>query len=139
MLATLASEARLADAGVAVDIISAEAVVLTRIAGAVINIDVTIQPSPSWLADTLVSKQLVHTFSPDAGVWVTEIHFLLTSLASEAPGTVAAEVINQVSAVGAQETGLLQTVVNIILTVSSLPAFCALTSVASLEQSEVSI
>ena len=133
MLTTLASEARLTDAGVAVDIVSAESIILTRIAGTVINIDVTVHPCPSWLADTFVSEQLVHAFSPDAGVRVTEVHLLLASLASEASGTVTAEVIDQVSAVGAQETGLLQTVVNIILTVSSLPAFCALTSVASLE------
>ena len=139
MLTTLASVARLADAGVAVDIVSAESIVLTRIAGAVINIDVAVQPSPSWLADTLVSEQLVHAFSPDAGVGITEVHLLLTSLASKASGTVAAEVVDQVSAVGAQKTGLLQTVVNIILAVSSLPSFCALTSVASLEQSDVSI
>ena len=135
MLTALTSEARLTDAGVAIDIIGAEAVILTRVAGAVINVDITVNPSPSWLTDTLIPEQLVHTFSSDTGIRLTQIHLGLTSLASEASGTVAAEVIDHVCTVSSQQTRLLQTIINVILAVSALPALCALTGVATLGQS----
>ena len=135
MLTALTSEPRLTDAGVAIDIISTEAVVLTRVIGAVINVDITVDPSPARLTDTLIPKQLVHTLPSDTGVRLTQVHLGLTSLASEASGTVAAEVIDQICTVSSQQTRLLQTIINVILAMSALPALCALTGVATLGQS----
>ena len=135
MLTALAGVAGLADARVAVDIVSAEAIVLTRVAGTVVNVDIAVKPSPARLADTLVPEQLVHTLAPHAGIGVTQVHLLLAPLASEASGTVTAEVIHQVSTVCAEQAGLLQTVIDVILAVSSLPSLCTLTCVPTLGQS----
>lgn len=134
MLTTLSSEARLTETGVSIDIISAETIVLTRIAGTVVNVDIAVGAGPAWLTDTLVSEQLVNTLPSDTGVWGAQVHLLLASLACEALGTVTAEVIDQVSAISPQQTGLLQTVVNVVLAVSPLPTLSALTGVSPLRQ-----
>lgn len=131
-MAVLASEARLTETSVAIVIINTLAIILTGRVGTVINVDVTVRSRPARLTDTLISEQLVHTLASDTGVWVTQVHLLLTPLASEASGTVTAEVIDQVSTVGSQQAGLLQTVIDVLLTVSSLPAIRTLASVSAL-------
>ena len=54
MLTVGASESRLTDAVVAVHLIVAGSSILTRIAGAVINVDIAFGASPPRLTDTLV-------------------------------------------------------------------------------------
>jgi len=87
-------------------IINALAIILTGRVATVINVDVTVRTRPARLTDTLIPEQLVHTLASDTGVWVTQVHLGLTPLASEASGTITAEVIDQVSTVGSKQAGL---------------------------------
>ena len=134
VLAVLTSEARLTETSVAIVIINTLSIILTRSSSAVINVDVTVGSRPARLTHTLVPEQLVHTLSSDTGVRLTQVHLLFTSLTSETSGTSTGEVIDQVSAVGSQQTRLLQTIIDVLLTESSLPAISALTCEPTLGQ-----
>ena len=63
---------------------------------------------------------------------VAQIHLDVAPFASEATGTVAAEVVHEVGAIGVQETRNVSTVVDVGLTESTLPSGLTLTAEASL-------
>jgi len=132
VLTVLASEARLTETSVAIVVINTLAIILTGEVATVINVDITVRTRPARLTDTLIPEQLVHTLASDTGVWITQVHLGLTPLASEASRTVTAEVIDQVSTVGSQQARLFQTIIDVLLTVSSLPAIRTLASVSAL-------
>jgi hypothetical protein len=87
VLAIGPGEARLTDTGVAIDLIQTFALVLTRVACTVLNVDVTLVSCPTGLANTLVSEELVDAHASDAGILCTEVNLRLTTLASESVGT----------------------------------------------------
>jgi hypothetical protein len=87
MLAIGSGKARLTDTGVAIDLIQTLALVLTRVACTVLNVDVTFVSCPTGLANTLVSEELVDAHASDAGIACTEVDLRLTTLASESVGT----------------------------------------------------
>jgi len=87
VLAIGSGEARLTDTGVAINLIQTLALVLTRVACTVLNVDVTLVSCPAGLANTLVSEELVNAHASDAGIVCTEVDLSLTTLASESVGT----------------------------------------------------
>lgn len=134
MLAVGAGESRLTDTVVSVHFIIAGSSVLTRIAGAVINVDIAFVPSPPRLTDTIVPEELVHTHSADTRVVLAQVNLGLTPLSRESGGAGALIVIHQVSTVATQKAGLLQTVINVLVTVPSGPSWWASAGVSSLGQ-----
>ena len=102
MLTVGASESRLTDAVVAVHLIVAGSSILTRIAGAVINVDIAFGASPPGLTDTLVPvygvfsigssepraspEELVHTHPADTRVILAQVNLGLTPLSRESGG-----------------------------------------------------
>ena len=132
MLAPLPSESWLADAGVVIDAINALSVVGARAECAVVNVDVAHVSHPAGVADTLVTEEFVHAVPVDAVRLLAQVHLLLATLARETPGAVAGKVVDQVGTGSAEQTRTLSTVVNVDLTVDTLPARWASTVVTAL-------
>ena len=127
VLAVHTSKSRFTGASVSIYLIHTQTVVLTRIAGTVINIQITVSSRPARLTDTLISKQLVNAHASNTWLIGTQINLLFTTLAVKSIGTVTLEVIDEISAVAAKQTGLFKAVINVVLTKGSLPSISALT------------
>lgn len=84
------------------------------------------------MTDALMLIESVNTNTISTWGRVAQIHLDVAPFTSEATGTVTAEVIHKISAIGVQETRNVGTVVNVGLTESTLPSRLTLTAEASL-------
>lgn len=86
------------------------------------------------MTDALMFEESVHTDT--IGTWggLTQVHLDVTPLSREAAGTITAEIMNKISAVGIQEAWDVSTVVDVDLTKATFPARLTLAAEASLFQ-----
>merc|ERR1719447_840920 len=89
--------------------------ILTRIACTVVNICVAVSARPSRFTDALIPEQLVNAESTHTRLLRTQVNLFFTSFATESVRTIAGKIVDQVSAVSAQQTWLLQTIIDVSL------------------------
>lgn len=134
MLTPGASVASVALATEAIHYINADTVVYAGVAKAVVHVSLARLPFPPWLADALAVEEAVHADAMHTGIHSTQFHFLVAALAGESRGTVAHEVVSQVGAVGAEEAGVLSTVIDVDLAGGPRPPWWTLAFVATLHE-----
>ena len=135
VLALLARETWLTDTGVPIHLINTGTTIVTRIDGTIINVDITVRPSPTWFTGALIAEEPVNADAPDTRIAGTQVHLLLTSLTGKSIGTLAGEVMHQICTVATQQAGLFGTVINIDFAESALPAIWTLAGEPTLRQS----
>lgn len=94
MLTPLACVSEIAVAREPIDQIRANSAILARLAGAVINVDITKLSCPTGGADTVTGEEFVHTGSVLAWIIPTQINFFVAAFSGEARRTVTLEVID---------------------------------------------
>ena len=85
-------------------------------------------------SNLLVSEKFVNADAVDAVRVLTDIFLDLATFAGESNRTIAPEVVNQISTVGSQQTGLFGTVVDVLVAQDSLISSWALADKASLKR-----
>ena len=85
-------------------------------------------------SNLLVSEKFVNADAVDAVRVLTDIFLDLATFAGESNRTIAPEVVNQISTVGSQQTGLFGTVVDVLVAQDSLISSWAFADKASLKR-----
>lgn len=134
VLAGSSSVASVTGAPEAVHLVQTLGTVQAGVGGTVVFVNVTLFACPARVTDTLVLKELIH--ADTVGTWsrLTKIHLDVAPLPCEATGTVTAEVMDKICAVGIQQARNVSTVIDIGLTKATLPACLTLAAEASLFQ-----
>lgn len=132
MLTLFARVAGLAAAAIAVHEIRALSVVLAWSRGALVDVYLTGGTRPARMTDALVAEQLVHADAIEAGIAGAKVDLVVAAFAGETGRTVAAEIGNQVCAVGAQVAWLLRAIVGVDLAALALPTGQTVALVAAL-------
>lgn len=134
VLAILSGVASFAGARVAVDRVVASSVVLAGVDRTVVDVLVAGLAAPSGIADALVVEESVDANSVLARLGHAQIDFLLASLSGEAWRAGADKIVDEVSAVGAQQARILSAVVGVDLALLAFPAWRAVALESSLLQ-----
>lgn len=122
-------KSRLADTIIAVDAITTDSK-RARVAGTIINVDLTVHTCSSGRTAAEVLVHQVQTFAPiAAGLAAALIHLALTACAGVAWGTSAREASNAVDTAPVV-AGVRRAVIHVSLTQSTLKALCTVTLVA---------
>ena len=127
MLAFLSGETWFASARKVVDLIDALAAIQTGsvvrcLDVAIVNVDVAEFSGPSGLTNTLVAEQLVDAVAVHAVRRETQVDLVLAAFSGKAVGTFAPKVIDQVGAIGSQQTGLFGAVVDVLVAERAIPS-----------------
>lgn len=117
----LAGVARFTGTGIIVDLVGTLAVIATRLASALVDVDLASWTSPAWMTDALVVEELVHANAVQARIARAKVDLLMTTFSSEARWAVTCEVIYQIGTVSSQKTGTFSTIVGIDFATLSFP------------------
>lgn len=132
MLTCLTSVASVTSTAESIHQINTLSSVLAGLCDAVIDILVTVLSRPSWLTHTLVFEEPINTETICTGRVSAQIYLYVAPLACESIGAAAVEVMHEVSTVGTQKAGIISTVINVLITQATFPAWQTLAAEAAL-------
>lgn len=135
VLTVLAGITGLASAGIIADLIDALTVILARFRGALVDVGLASCAGPARMANTLGAEELIHADAVQARIARAQVDLFMATFAGESGRTVAGEVVDQISAVGAEQARSLGAIVSVDFAALTLPSWQAVALVASLLKS----